>query len=154
MHGCVEAAALWYADLSATPTRSDFIPNNYDHCVFNKIDKDGIQINVAMHVDDLHVTSASDNNLETFENSMRGVYCEIKDNKGQVLDYLGMTFDFIVPGQVSITMDNCVQDILAECGMWSRRSTPAASTLFDTRDAPKVTAEEVKLFRSFVAKLL
>ncbi len=85
---------------------------------------------------------------------MCGVYCEIKVNKGQVLDYFGMTFDFIVPGQVSITMDNCVQDVLAECGMWPRWSTPAASTLFDTRDAPKVTAEEVKFFRSYVAKLL
>ena len=51
-----------------------------------------------MHFDDLFVTSASDNNLETFENYMRGVYCEIKVNKGQVLDYLGMTFDFTVPG--------------------------------------------------------
>jgi hypothetical protein len=38
--------------------------------------------------------------------------------------------------------------------MWPRRSTPAAYTLFDTRDAPKVTAEEVKFFRSYVAKLL
>jgi len=65
-----------------------------------------------------------------------------------------MTFDFIVPGQASITMDNCVQDILAECGMWPRRSTPAASTLFDTKDAPKVTAEEVKFFRSYVTKLV
>ena len=100
-----------------------------------------------MHVDDLFVTSASDNNLETFENYMRGVYCEIEVNKGQVLDYLGMTFGFIVPGQVSITIDNCVHDIFAECGMWPRSSTPAASTLIDTRDALKVTAEEVKFFR-------
>ena len=61
-----------------------------------------------------------------------------------MLDYLGMTLEFIVSGQVSITLDNCVQDILAGCGTWPRRSTPAASTLFDTRDAPKVTAEEVK----------
>jgi hypothetical protein len=142
LYGCVEAAALWYANLSATLTRNSFTPNSYDPCVFNKVDRDGIQITVAMHVDDLFVTSVSDNNLEAFENYMRGVYCEIKVNKGQVLDYLGMTFDFIVPGQVSITMNNCVQDILAECGMWPRRSTPAASTLFDTRGAPKVTAEE------------
>jgi len=71
-----------------------------------------------------------------------------------VLDYLGMTFEFIVPGQVSIAMNDCVHDILAECGMWPRRSTPAASTLFDTRDVPKVTAEEVNFFRSYVAKLV
>ncbi len=76
---------------------------------------------------------------------MRGVYCEIKVYKGKLIDYLGMPFEFILFGQVSITMDNCVQDILAECGMWPRRSKPVASTLFDRREAPKVTAEEVPL---------
>ncbi len=34
------------------------------------------------------------------------------------------------------------------------RVTPAASALFDTRDAPKATYEEVTFFRTFVAKLL
>jgi hypothetical protein len=51
-------------------------------------------------------------------------------------------------------MDNCEQDILAECGVWALRCTPAASTLFDTRDAPKATDEEVKFFRTYVAKML
>jgi hypothetical protein len=32
--------------------------------------------------------------------------------------------------------------------------TPAASTLFDTRDAPKATYEEVRFFRTFVSNLL
>jgi hypothetical protein len=50
----------------------------------------------CMHVDDLFMTSESGNNLETFKNYMRGFYCEIKVNKGQVLDYLGVTFDLIV----------------------------------------------------------
>ena len=34
------------------------------------------------------------------------------------------------------------------------RATLSASNLFDTRDAPKATAEEVKIFRTFLAKLL
>jgi hypothetical protein len=51
-------------------------------------------------------------------------------------------------------MDNCVQDILAECGMWPHRSTPATYTLFDMRDTPKVTSDDVKFFRCYVAKLL
>jgi hypothetical protein len=154
LYGCGEAATLWYADLSATLTRNNFIPNSYDPCDLNKVGRDGIQVTVAMHVDDLFVTSASDNNLETFENYMRGVYCEIKVNKGRVLEYIGMTFDSIVPGQGFIPMDNFVQEVLAERGIWTRRSITAAFTLFDARDAPKVTAEEVKFFRSYVAKLL
>ncbi len=38
--------------------------------------------------------------------------------------------------------------------MWPSRATPAASALFDTRDAPKASHEEVQFFRTFVAKLV
>ena len=38
--------------------------------------------------------------------------------------------------------------------MWPLRATPAANNLFDTHNAPKATAEEVKIFRTFVAKFL
>ena len=65
-----------------------------------------------------------------------------------------MTFNYIVPGQVSITMNNCERSIISECGVWPLRATPAASTFFDRRDAPKASREEVQFFRTFVAKLL
>ena len=51
-------------------------------------------------------------------------------------------------------MDNCERSIISECGVWPLRATPAASTLFDTRDAPKASHEEVQFFRTIVAKLL
>jgi hypothetical protein len=60
-----------------------------------------------MHVDDLFVSIKSDADIEKFENYMRRFYNEIKVSKGKVLDYLGMTFDCVVPGEDSITMDNC-----------------------------------------------
>ena len=154
LYGCVEAAALWHANLCATMESDGFASNPYDSCVFNKHGLDGAQVTVVMHVDDLFITSKSDDNHTNFESCMRNKYKEIKVSKGKILDYIGMTFDFIVPGQVSITMDNCERSILSEGGVWPLRSTPAASTLFDTRDAPKATKEEVQFFRTFVAKLL
>jgi len=154
LYGCVEAAALWYANLCSTLDLDGFSPNPYDPCVFNKMGSGGAQVTVVMHVDDLFVSSKSDVDIEKFENYMRGVYTEIKVSKGKVLDYLGMTFDYVVPGQVSITMDNCEQDILAECGVWTMRQTPAASTLFNVRDTTKATDEASGYFRTFVAKLL
>jgi hypothetical protein len=98
-----------------------FSPNSYDPFVFNKLGSGRAQVTVVMHVDDLFVSSKSDADIEKFENYMRGAYNEIKVSKGKVLDYLGMTFDSVVPGQVSLTMDNFEQDILAECGMWTMR---------------------------------
>ncbi len=79
---------------------------------------------------------------------------EIKIITEKVVDCIGMTSDFIVPGQVSIIMDNCERSILSECGVWPLRVTSDAFTVFDTRDAPKTTYEEVQFFRNFVAKLL
>ncbi len=51
-------------------------------------------------------------------------------------------------------MDDCEQDILAECGVLITRQTTAAPTLFTVRDAYKATDEESGYFRTFVAKLL
>jgi hypothetical protein len=104
-----------------------------------------------MHVDDLFITSKIDDNHANFESCMRNKYKEVKFIQGKVLDYIGVTFDF---GQVSIIMSNCQHSILSEGGVWPLRSTPAASTLFNTRDAPKSTKEEVQFFHTFVAKLL
>ncbi len=64
LYGCVEAATLWYANLSATLKRIEFTPNSFKNFVFNKVGRDGVQITEAMHVDDLFVTSASASNLE------------------------------------------------------------------------------------------
>ncbi len=65
-----------------------------------------------------------------------------------------MTFDYVIPGQVSITMDSCERDILSDCGVWPMRHYPAAETLFETREAPRVSEEETKFFKNFVAKML
>lgn len=154
LYGCIEAAALWFTDLDRTLKRDGFTPNCYDPCVYNKFAADGRQITAAVHVDDLKVTSASESALADFEEYMRSSYAEVKVCRGKVIHYLGMTFDYTVPGQVAITMDGFIQDVLAECGVSPPRSTPACGTLFDTRDAPKGSAADVKHFRTFVAKML
>jgi len=33
--------------------------------------------------------------------------------RGQILDYVGMTFNFSVAGEVEITMENCGNEILS-----------------------------------------
>ena len=93
---------MWYAHMRGTLTRDGFVPNGYVPYIFNKIGADGAQITVAMHVDDLFVVNMSDDNLEKFEHYMRNVYSQIMIIKGRVLGCLGMAFDFVEPGQVSI----------------------------------------------------
>ena len=126
-----------------------FVPSSYDPCVFNKQGPDSAEVTMLMHVDDLFIESNSNDN-----HTRSDKYKEIKINTGKVVDYIGMTFDFIVPRQASITMVNCRRYILSECEMWPLRATPAASTFFNIRDALNATYEEVQFFRTFVAKLL
>ena len=90
------------------------------------------------------VTSESQTDLDDFGLYLKSVYPETPTNSGAILDYVGMTFDFTIPGQVCITMLKCVADILSGCGVDTTKVTPGASVLFDVRDAPKATQQEAK----------
>ena len=155
LYGCVEAAALWYADLRSKLEKDGFVANPYDACVLNKLGADGVQITIAVHVDDLLVTSSSNDNLASLERYLQSVFPAISVHRGDVLDYIGMTFDFTVQGEVSITMENCVRDILSECGVTLPRATPAAETLFEVRsNVVKVSPTEAAFFHTYVMKIL
>ena len=102
----------------------------------------------------MYIAGLKEIDHEEFENNMRRKYREVNANKEKIINYIGMTFDFVLPGHVSITMENSERSILSECGVWPMRSTLVAPTLFETRNALKANAEDVKFFRTFVAKLL
>ena len=117
-------------------------------CV-NQIGRSGMQTSIALHVDDLMVTSESLEDLDAF-----GLYIETRSTSGTILDYVGMTFDFATVGEVRITMDKCVDDILSGYGVMTTKVTPGAVVLFDFRDAPRATELETKWFHTHVAKIL
>jgi hypothetical protein len=155
LYGCVEAAALWYDDLTGKLKAGGFEANAYDSCVLNRTGKDGVQITVAMHVDDLLITSASHANIRELEAHLARAYPETTTRTGEVIDYVGMTFDFRTTGQVAVTMQRCTDDILATGGVHTTRPTPASEELFNTREsAATVTAAESAWFRTHVAKVL
>jgi len=155
LYGCVEASKLWFDDLCGKLLANGFEQNPYDMCIFNKYLADETQVTIALHVDDLLVTSVSEQALVDFEKYLLSVYPKVESHRGKVLDYLGMTFDWRVRGEVSVTMANCVDEILSGCGVDTVRSTPATSNLFDLRDdVPKASANDSKWFHSNVAKVL
>eukprot|EP01034_Spumella_vulgaris_P043741 gene43741-54354_t len=65
-----------------------------------------------------------------------------------------MSFAFRVKGEVSVTMANCIDDIVSGSGVTVERATPATSTLFDVREAPKATPEDSAWFHTYTAKML
>jgi hypothetical protein len=74
LYGCIESASLWYNHLSLTLTRAGYVPNQYDHCVFNKTDNRGVQCTIALHVDDLFVSSVDPSMLNDLTDLVRSTY--------------------------------------------------------------------------------
>jgi hypothetical protein len=68
---------------------------------------DGKQLTVAWHVDDLkisHVSAKVVDDLIANLDSEFGKETPLSKSRGKVHDYLGMTLDFSVPGQVTVTI--------------------------------------------------
>ncbi len=122
--------------------------------MLNKISRSGKQITIVLHVDDLFVTCEESEELHDLDRYLKSNYNKTKSRTSKVIDFVGMTFDFTQTGSVKVTMDNCTDDILKDCGVTEAKATPAASNLFDVRDAPRLSALEAKYFHSYVAKVL
>ena len=154
LYGCVEAASLWHKHLSGNLEKFGFRANRYDCCIMNKLEADGSQTTIGLHVDDILISNVHSENLTKFGKYLNSVYPKTSSQVGPVVDFIGMTFDFRERGKARVTMANCEREILAGCGVTTRRATPATDELFEVRDAELATKDEAVWFHSHVAKML
>ena len=155
LYGCVESAKLWYEDLKGTLEKAGFTMNPVDECVFNR-GKGDDQCTVAMHVDDLLITSKQVNTIDKLITELKGRYTEgVTVHEGDIISYLGMTFDWSKPGEVKVTQEGYIQDILRDCLVEGTAKTPAADNLYEIRDDVPLASKEVSdWFHTQVAKML
>jgi hypothetical protein len=114
LYGTLQAAMLFWKDLTVYLATLGFVLNPYDNCVANKT-IDGTQCTILWHVDNLKITHAKQEvlkDLVTTLNACCGKLDPLTITQGDIHDYLGMTLDYSVPGQVSIRMDDYVWDLL------------------------------------------
>ena len=166
MYGCVESAKLWNEDISKTLLEAGYEANPEDPCVFNKGSlQDEDQITVVIYVDDILATCVKQERLDDLWKTLRAKYAkpgqpDVDVKKGPIINYLGMTFDWSKPGEVSATQLGFVADLLLESGLdFSGRviTSPAAENLFDTRpdsEAGEIDKHTKDWFHRFAAKLL
>ena len=154
LYGCVEAAHLWHNMLRGVLEGYGLEANPTEPCLFNRVGSKNYQLSVALHVDDLMVTCACKEEINLFAEYLKRCFQKITVHEGVKLSYLGMLFDFSGDGEVKVTMDKCVEDILRESGVEKRRSTPATAALFNTRETIKATPDEAKWFHTNTAKML
>ena len=155
LYGCVESAALWYENLKESLGTLGYVANTHDICVFNKRDEHGVQCTVAVHVDDLFITSTNGEMIESLAAGLIKRYGDITRKNGPIVNYLGMVFDVTIAGVARVSMSGYVEDMLKESKTVGGARTPATEGLFDVRGGAEVASEERRVwFHRHVAKLL
>ena len=153
LYGCIQSAVLWYDELSSTLEGLGYTKNPYDTCVFNKIREDQIDT-ILVYVDDLLLTSRSQVELNAVADALRSRYGGVTVKSGTQHDFLGISWDFRVPGEVSLRMEGYVSNILSKYNVTRQAKTPATEMLFNSnKDSPKITPEKQQLFHSCVMEL-
>ena len=114
LYGMLVSAMLFYKDFRNFLEQDGFVVNPYDPCVANKM-VNGKQHTVCWHVDDAkssHVDPKVNTEFIERVNAKYGKIAPVKATRGKIHNYLGMTLDYSVPGQVSIDMVDYVKSMI------------------------------------------
>ena len=119
---------------------------------------------VVWHVDDLKVSHVSADECDKFIKWLESKYGDpkinaIKANEGKKHDYLGMNFDFSIPGHLVLDMIPYVnamcKDFEKEHGSkLGKAKVPAPVNLLDRGEGPKVDPKRAELFHTYVMKAM
>ena len=113
LYRCVQSAMLWYNELTATLENMGFNRNPYDTCSFSRA-QEGSHDRILVYVDDLFLTSASKSRLQTIADTLKSQYKAVTYETGLHHDFLGIHWDFSIPGQASLSMDGYLNDIITK----------------------------------------
>ena len=92
--------------------------------------------------------------INGLEDKFRAEFKHIEILEGPVYSYLGMSWDYSVPGEVKLSMEGFIADLIKWSEIEGTAASPAANHLFDVRDAEKLSKDKADLFHSTTAKLL
>jgi hypothetical protein len=104
-------------------------------------------------------TCVNEIKLDHVINEIENIYPGLSKQRGRVLNYIGMTFDYRKNGRVKITMKKFIDDFVDDnCGdIVGMAETPAINDLFTVRDislSPLLPIGEKERFHSITASLL
>jgi hypothetical protein len=167
LYGTMVASLLYYRKFVKSLTAIGFTLNPYDPCVANKMIR-GKQMTICFHVDDCKLSHVKTKEVDKMIKHLRDEYESIFEDgsgkmavsRGKVHKYLGMTLDYRVRGQVSITMLDYVEEILtafekAEPSGTGTKSSAAPENLFVVNeDCEKLRPGKSVQFHNLVAKTL
>jgi hypothetical protein len=150
LYGCKTSGFLWYNRLTNYLKKLKFVQNPADECVFN-IFRNGCQLSVGLHVDDLLITTALEENYTWFANMLKQEFNEITEQVENKITYLGMHIETVKNG-LKVSMPNMVKDILL--GVTGIATTPATENVFSNDESPMLNETDKDLYHRLSAQLL
>ena len=157
MYGCLKAARLWWKEFSTHLTEQmGFTLNPYENCVANK-DIEGSQCTIIWHVDDLKISHRSKEVVKEVVKQIEGKYGTMTGTIGTKHTYVGMDFEFLESGTVTVSMNGYIEDAISEYPgkVVKEAKTPASQYLFEVNnECPKLDESRAKVFHRIVAMLL
>ena len=116
--------------------------------------EDEDQCTVCVHMDDLMITCKNAEMIDYVLEKLIDKYAEVAVHRGVKHSYLGMTYDFSNAGNVKISMEGYIGDLLRYYNVTRHAATPATAHLFDIGVSDDLHESERIEFHSAVAKLL
>ena len=152
----MKSGRLFWENIHGKLSEMGFKSNPDDLCVMNK-DVDGEQFTIVLHVDDLKLSFAREDEINKLLGDLEEEYGKLDIQRGKVLEYLWLTIDFETDGIVKISATSHIDRALELYGgsIKAGAKTPATEGLFNV-DEDGVPLEEGKrkIFHSVFATLL
>ena len=83
-----------------------------------------------MYVDDLFITSKQEHVLTSIATTLKKKYGAVTSNMGLEHNFLGIHWDFRVPGQATLSMDGYIRDIIRNYNVTKKANTLSNDNLF------------------------
>jgi hypothetical protein len=159
LYGCIRSALLFYEKLVGDLKSQVFELNPYHPCVAKKT-IDGSQFTLTWHVDDIKMSHKDPKEVTKVIDWMKAIYGDnMHVSREPVHDYLGMTLDYTMKGEVKVTMVDYLKGVLGDFPevIDGTAPTPASEHLFDVHPDEERTLlneEQAQAFHHAVAQLL
>ena len=152
LYGTVEAARLWFDHITATLKRLGFKPLQMEPCVFVRGSEETWTI-VTLYVDDGKAFCQSVSVLRQLGRDLSAAYTATFDINLRS-QYLGMIFDFTVPGECCIHTPKLIEDVLLQLNVRGGSKYPHDANLYVIDvNSLSLDVKRGKVFYSVVYKL-
>ncbi len=137
LYGLMRASLMFYRKLRKEFEAYGLTMNPYDPCVSNMMAKDGKQLTVIWHIDNLMALCEMDLELNKFSCYLARIHGpKMTMNTGTKHDNLGMDMEFNEDGTFDVSMITCLKNVIAVFPelIHGKAATPASDHLFQIRD--------------------